>query len=200
MKKGAIKRKRYHAELFAQLVSYPSLDNLTEREQRQFLGLVRKTAFSFAHVENERGQWAVLQHVHSIVRPLLIQFLAGEEMPLQPLAERERASAKLTPSGSIGFHTEGEGLQEEMVVELYRLVRRGGAFPLRQCAHCKTKIFVRVRRQQYCSVACRNQANDARRDPVERREYQRQLMRDRRAAGKEPKRSQKKARARGKGV
>lgn len=198
--KRAIKRGRFRAELFAKLASYPSLDSVTKRERQQFLGLVRKTGFSFAGAraprrpEGDESRWTVLRYVHAIVRPFLTRLLDGQPVPLQSLAARERTSASLTPYGRVLFHTGEEWHQEEMVVELWRLVREGEAFPLRRCAHCKTKIFVKVGRQEYCSASCRNKANDARRNPDERRLYQRQLMRDRRAHGKEPKWPQKKVR------
>ena len=179
---GAKKRERFRAELFALFASHDSL----ESPKRKALTLARKTAFTFPHVlaperpEGGESQWTVLQHVHAIVHPLLVQLLAGEPVSLQPLAECERSSVSLTPSGRVLLLSGNESLQEEMVVELWRMLRSGKVFPLRRCAFCETKVFVPVRKQKYCSAPCRSQSNEAGRDKDERREYMRQLMEDRR--------------------
>jgi hypothetical protein len=198
------KQSRCRTELLVTLASLPDLDRLTQRERMKLVRLAHNTGFTFVNVlpiwaDDGDSQWSVLTRAHAIIRPVLVHLLEEKPVPLQLLAACERSFACLTRFGYVQCVIRNAAHHEELVVELWRLLRQDAPLPLRRCPECKTIFVVFCKRgapKKYCTPRCTNRATEARRDSDKRREYQCQLMRDRRANGKEPKRSKKKARAR----
>jgi hypothetical protein len=166
--------------------------------------------------------WLGLQNIHNALVPVVRQLWQGEAVPLSTLAVSDRSSAtlivrekklriylrpgvrpvdsdtppklvRLVPTPRVQHVFGDESPQDEASLWLYAMLRNG-ACPVSLCLSCQLRAFVPKRRgQKYCSPACRTTANEANRNVKERREYRRKYMQARRAAGKAPKRPQKKA-------
>lgn len=202
--KRAFVREAERAGVTAKAFSVFGAHRLIPAEARQVWGMQSPAPFA----------WGAVVEIHPWVRQLPALLAGGSlRLPVAPPV----APYRLYKTDR-GLLTEllGDGLRvrswwskdgvhnfvssrapRDALLEDFAATLNEHPLPYRCCAQCPALFVVVARRgkpQQYCSPRCANQASEARRDPDKRRADQRELMRDRRASGKEPKRLQTKAR------
>jgi len=127
-----------------------------------------------------------LHELHRHARKLIGDLLAGREVEPLRIAPFRRTSIKLKLDRESRMITEEVSIsrpdpQEEMLVDLVRLIRPGRC-PFARCRGCPT-IFVPSRKQQFCTTDCMWRHTIKRRK-VTKREYMRGYMRERRSKAK----------------
>ena len=136
----------------------------------------------FAGVGNRMpDEWRALLRLHPRAYNLLNDLLSdtGEAHPA-PFSREQRFVLQRDHTTDI---VQEQVLPEEvytgeiLVDDLYRTVRQA-RLPFRRCPWCKT-IFIRVKRQKYCSPTCTARGTEADRKGT-RKEYQRKYMRTKR--------------------
>lgn len=181
-------------KLYAHLASIPcSLSALPQRAKLQLVEEVRQADFPVQFTDMNtanrkawfagRGtampdEWRALLRVHPWAHNAINGLLDGEKVPL-PLRQYQREVGALDPqTRTVRARGELDIYAGEIVADLdHALKRKRTLFPFGCCLWCKTTIFVRVKRQKYCSPACTNKGNEAaRKGKPERKEYMRQLM------------------------
>lgn len=175
--------------VYAQLANLPSpLSTLPQHTQLRLMEEVRLAGFPVQFTDMTEGnreawvagvgdrmldEWRALLRLHPRAYNLIHALLDGVDPP--PFSREQEREWKF--NRTVGTMQEqvipniytGEALVED----LYRALRPD---LFRRCPLCQT-VFVRVRRQIYCSPICTAQGNEAKRkgDP-ERREDKRQIM------------------------
>jgi hypothetical protein len=180
------------ARFLARLASISSLNNRQQRDQLALAdelervvhggnapvsgtlrGIDRKRKAAIEEISRR-----ILPAAHASVRGLLNGVLEGNVVPL-PHDQLPQSYVNLEN----GVLVERLGVQKPiaplLLFNLLTLMRQR-PFPFGRCPVCRN-VFVRVRRQKYCSPSCTYKGVEAARKE-KRREYMRALMRDRRAA------------------
>lgn len=123
-----------------------------------------------------------LPQLHRKVRFFLKGLFDGSKMPLAWLYQDEPEgplTVKLSLENGRLYEGAVDSAPHERLVGDFVSVLRLTPFPFGRCPACQT-VFVRIKRQRYCSRTCATRFIEAARKG-QRREYMRDLMRKRRA-------------------
>ena len=109
---------------------------------------------------------------------LIVGLLDGEEVKTHhPEILRDQVWS-LSKNGTVEVRTRTLDPRYELLFDLEQVIRRP-PFPFRRCAVCRN-VFVRIKRQQYCSRQCATKQAESTRSKEERRTYMRDYMAKRR--------------------
>jgi len=124
-----------------------------------------------------------LPWIHERVRRCFIDLFSGSPVDLRRLLEPRRSTREQPTTrlwlidGELKEMLEGAAPHEHPLGDFLSILRLR-PFPFGRCPVC-SNVYVRVRRQRYCSLQCTSRGVEAARKG-KRREYMRELMRKRR--------------------
>ena len=187
-------KTKKRAQFFARLASIQSVADLPRWEQLRLVQDTKDANFLWVALfargvgTVEKGsdiakswgsetiplEWRAICEVHPPARDYINALLDGKTVDPGPLLKQLPTRWKLN---KLRYEVEEvlhpTVLIKEPLLELTRIIRQS-SFPFRRCPVCK-KIFVPVKRQKFCSTACRDGKWRQEKKEV-RREYMKRYM------------------------
>lgn len=168
-------------EAWAQLANVSGIDDLSLAEQVGILELLELACRAYAQstkldlsarsqrqlrslTPSSKNGRAVLRKAHKLVHDVMVALLDGKTVQADVLGIREVSTVwQLTgPEGTLAERFAVRDGHDMLSFLLFLTLKTAGPFPLRRCRQC-TCIFVRHRRQEFCSSRCRTKSAESRR-------------------------------------